>query len=1012
MQLAQDAKRQRTPGIQSNHSSSCSGRQPAGVHGMATDTDAGLRPGAEEATGYKDVVLRIEFARSGEVKALSYLMMATLLAGIAVTVYIKDNLITGCVCLLISSLLWALYAYRGTWLLLRQLRWDHRRHRTYLVRLAELSCIILNFACWTFSSSERRLEENLEMNASMDAEAVDTSKVAAAVPTPKADENHQAAASIQAPPYQAEPVLAGATIAAIAQAATAKAMSTDEQLYIDAPWWEYLAPFAWLWVPFQCLVGINIGLLAASVKSNKAYDQCIQWFLECRNASATSFIFHIVMLVAEVLNIYLSVEVRIRGVTLLYIVANDIVQTFYVPKVEVPGKGEEHCRYSLDSILGVWSTQAGHHELHLKLLRVTLTVRITYVHTYGMLQVIFMALVCTLAWLFIPRSTHSSMPIMQATLQVLREEESDAKVMIAWSWKMCVICFRGTASIKAACVDLKAMLKPYYNREAWMSESKLARLAAVHHGFQWSWRHRGFNCRVLDWVVSYRKKHPHGKLLVTGHSLGGAHATLCTLDIIHELRGSLPPHHISCYTYGAPRVGNHAFAAMYDKVVYETWNVVNCNDMVPLTPKCVGWFVYKHPGHKVIVKRRGDLIVRPTFMENAVARLPCSRSVRHHLLGSYLRSMMAVLRAQTRGKHVEGGVRGLLHLTMYRLPEVDAVLADVVEEVQAVALAAVEAVQMVEKRSLAAAAAKTSSSGSAVYHSLAKYGSIRLLMDQESRKSLHNSVQQQATSSTAVSSVTVSRPPAVSATDPVVAENAGCSGAATVGITGEPLSAGLPAASGESFILKSIVRPRAVLHGLARRLNMGMELMGVETGLLDDDDPVPATASQALAASTSHTGSALSSMPTVSPNEMMAFQRALVAQHEAHEVYKRNKEVRRQERRALAKLHAYQRSKAGKDHSVNSRHSAAAPTASTGGMGASLAPQPEAATLLRQVDSNTHASGHVAQATYYHMAHQLAAAGDDRKISARRRLHAKRQAAREPAADPPHLGLLGFQGGN
>eukprot|EP00198_Chlamydomonas_reinhardtii_P007063 XP_001696399.1 predicted protein [Chlamydomonas reinhardtii] len=190
----------------------------------------------------------------------------------------------------------------------------------------------------------------------------------AAVPTPKADENHQAAASIQAPPYQAEPVLAGATIAAIAQAATAKAMSTDEQLYIDAPWWEYLAPFAWLWVPFQCLVGINIGLLAASVKSNKAYDQCIQWFLECRNASATSFIFHIVMLVAEVssprgpgpgrtdsvfpafesagvcncvlhplssgilipqvqLNIYLSVEVRIRGVTLLYIVANDIVQS-------------------------------------------------------------------------------------------------------------------------------------------------------------------------------------------------------------------------------------------------------------------------------------------------------------------------------------------------------------------------------------------------------------------------------------------------------------------------------------------------------------------------------------------------------------------------------------------------------------------------------------------------------------------------------------------------------------
>lgn len=116
--------------------------------------------------------------------------------------------------------------------------------------------------------------------------------------------------------------------------------------------------------------------------------------------------------------------------------------------------------------------------------------------------------------------------------------------------------------------------------------------------------------------------------------------------------------------------------------------------------------MYKHPGHKVIVKRRGDLIVRPTYTENAVARyvfhpaahvnarwhasfpdqprrpdrhanspecfaflpprrLPCSRSVRHHLLGSYIRSMMAVLRGQTRGKHIEGGVRSLLHMSRY-----------------------------------------------------------------------------------------------------------------------------------------------------------------------------------------------------------------------------------------------------------------------------------------------------------------------------------------------------------
>ncbi|GIL75754.1 hypothetical protein Vretifemale_5484 [Volvox reticuliferus] len=106
----------------------------------------------------------------------------------------------------------------------------------------------------------------------------------------------------------------------------------------------------------------------------------------------------------------------------------------------------------------------------------------------------------------------------------------------------------------------------------------------------------------------------------------------------------------------------------------------------------VGWFVYKQPGHKVILKRRGDIIVRPTFTENTVIRLPCSRSLRHHLLGSHIRSMMSVLRNQTRGKHIEGGVRGLLHLSRYQLPEVDAVLQELVQEVREVAAVAVKAV--------------------------------------------------------------------------------------------------------------------------------------------------------------------------------------------------------------------------------------------------------------------------------------------------------------------------------
>ena len=32
---------------------------------------------------------------------------------------------------------------------------------------------------------------------------------------------------------------------------------------------------------------------------------------------------------------------------------------------------------------------------------------------------------------------------------------------------------------------------------------------------------------------------------------------------------------ISCYTFGAPRTGNHAFAREYNKAVPDTWGVIN-----------------------------------------------------------------------------------------------------------------------------------------------------------------------------------------------------------------------------------------------------------------------------------------------------------------------------------------------------------------------------------------------------------------------------------------------------
>ena len=54
------------------------------------------------------------------------------------------------------------------------------------------------------------------------------------------------------------------------------------------------------------------------------------------------------------------------------------------------------------------------------------------------------------------------------------------------------------------------------------------------------------------------------QVLITGHSLGGALATLAAYDITRAAEEQCPIKvHCMVYTFGAPRVGNHAFARDY-----------------------------------------------------------------------------------------------------------------------------------------------------------------------------------------------------------------------------------------------------------------------------------------------------------------------------------------------------------------------------------------------------------------------------------------------------------------
>lgn len=93
----------------------------------------------------------------------------------------------------------------------------------------------------------------------------------------------------------------------------------------------------------------------------------------------------------------------------------------------------------------------------------------------------------------------------------------------------------------------------------------------------------------------------HKKIIVTGHSLGGALATLCALD----LQYSFPDMEIFCVTLGSPRVGNIDFANSYNNRVPKTIRIVNGNDIVARMPLWLSG--YRHVSKRFQVGSRKKL---------------------------------------------------------------------------------------------------------------------------------------------------------------------------------------------------------------------------------------------------------------------------------------------------------------------------------------------------------------------------------------------------------------------
>ncbi|KAL4444077.1 hypothetical protein ABPG75_011814 [Micractinium tetrahymenae] len=244
---------------------------------------------------------------------------------------------------------------------------------------------------------------------------------------------------------------------------------------------------------------------------------------------------------------------------------------------------------------------------------------------------------------------------------VLFGPQHDAKCLIGWSPAegVVVVCFRGTCSLTNVLNNMKVWRTPHppLRGSYWTCSRPM-----VHRGFLASYEASGLNVQVMETLSAILAARPQPwRLLFTGHSLGGALASLAAYDTARLLQSRQLPQgcrssQVVVYTFGCPREGNYAFARDYGRVVPCSFDVIHADDTVTRNGKFL--VLYKRSAHRVVLSPTGDLIIRPSLLERT-ARESFATSFQQHLLSAYARSFAALIRGQfDRDKEHNGGRRG------------------------------------------------------------------------------------------------------------------------------------------------------------------------------------------------------------------------------------------------------------------------------------------------------------------------------------------------------------------
>lgn len=165
-------------------------------------------------------------------------------------------------------------------------------------------------------------------------------------------------------------------------------------------------------------------------------------------------------------------------------------------------------------------------------------------------------------------------------------DQDGSQAFLAQADDIAVIAFRGTDSYR----DWKTNLMS----EAVLVDTRLGSVE-IHKGFM-----NAYNLIGAQVLEDVNRLVPNTKgLYLTGHSLGGAMAQIASTQLERDNLAA-------CYTFGAPRVGDHSFDRL---VVCPHYRIVNGWDLVTTLPPPI-LKPYQHTGDTRRLSRLGKPITR------------------------------------------------------------------------------------------------------------------------------------------------------------------------------------------------------------------------------------------------------------------------------------------------------------------------------------------------------------------------------------------------------------------